>query len=49
MGIEFLKAEPLTQKLFAYLGKLNSAAVSEYFEERKLAENMFDQAVKQLK
>ena len=49
MGVDFLKADALTQKLFALIGKLNAQAVQEYFGERKAAEDMFDQAVKSLK
>ncbi len=49
MGLEFFKSEPLNQKLFTYLGKINQPVLQEFFEERKRAESMFDEAVKLLK
>jgi hypothetical protein len=39
----------LNQKLFSYISKMNPALFSEFFEERKKAEVMFDEAIKALK
>ena len=47
-GNEFFKTDPLNQKLFTYLGRINQGLIGEFFEERKTAENMFDEAVKQM-
>jgi len=49
LGVEFLKNDPLNQKLFTYLGKVSAQSVQEFFEERKRAEQLFDEAVKQVK
>lgn len=49
LGVEFLKSDPLNQKLFTYLGKVSAQSVQEFFEERKRAELLFDEAVKQVK
>jgi hypothetical protein len=49
MGVEFFKSEPLNVKLFTYLGKVSQQGIQEFFEERKRAENMFDEACKQVK
>ena len=48
MGLEYFKTDPVNQKLIAYLGKVNQTMLTEFLEERKNAENMFDDAVKQL-
>ena len=49
MGLEFFKSDPLNQKLFTYLGKINQNMLQEFFHERKATESMFDEAVRQLK
>ena len=46
MGLEFFKNDPLNQKLFVYLGKVNQQALAGFFEQRKVAEQMFDDAVR---
>lgn len=48
LGLDFFKSDPLNQKLLVYLGKVNQAMFNEFFEERKKAENMFDEVVKNL-
>lgn len=45
-GLEFFKSDPLNQKLFLYLGKINQQMLAGFFEERRAAESMFDDAVK---
>lgn len=45
-GNDFFKSNALSQKLFTYLGKVNQGLLSEFFEERKKAEVMFDEALK---
>lgn len=49
MGVEFFKSEPLNVKLFTYLQKVSQPSLQEFFEERKRAEAMFDEAVKLVK
>lgn len=46
LGLDFFKSEPLNQKLFTYLGKINQPILQEFFEERKRAETMFEEAVR---
>lgn len=46
LGIEFFKSEALNVRLFTYLGKVSQQGISEFFEERKRTETMFDEAVK---
>jgi hypothetical protein len=45
-GLEFFKSDPTNQKLLVYLGKINQQLLAGFFEERKLAESMFDDAVR---
>jgi hypothetical protein len=49
VGIEYFKSDPLIQRLFTCLGKVSPLLLQEFQEERKRAELMFDEAVKQLK
>lgn len=46
IGNEFFKNDPLNQRLFGYLGRINQGLIAEFFEQRKLAEDMFEEAVK---
>lgn len=48
-GLEFFKADPINQKLFGYLSKVSQPLLQEFFEERKQAETMFDEALAKLK
>ena len=43
-GLEFFKSDPLNQTLFTYLGKVNTQSLHEFLDERKKAENIFDEA-----
>ena len=45
LGNEFFKADELSIKLFSYLNKINPAMCAEFFEDRKKASDMFDQAL----
>ena len=47
-GTEYFKNDELNKKLFAYLLKVNKDLHNEFFEERKEAEDKFDEAVKSL-
>jgi len=49
MGVEFFKSEPLNVQLFTYLQKVSQPGLQEFFEDRKRAEAMFDEAVKLVK
>lgn len=46
--IEFFKTDPVNASILTYLGKVNQASIQEFFEERKRAEAMFDEAVRSL-
>jgi tetratricopeptide (TPR) repeat protein len=44
--IEFFKTDAVNVAVLTYLGKVNQMAIQEFFEERKRAEAMFDEAVR---
>lgn len=46
MGTEFLKTDDLNKKLFGYLLKVNQSLANELIEDRKHAEQMFNEAIK---
>jgi len=48
LGIDFFKQDQLTTQLFTYLGKVSQAVLDEFKEDRKKAEAMFDEALKNL-
>lgn len=48
LGNEYFKNDELNKKLFIYLGKINQGMLAEFFEERKLADKMFDDAINQI-
>jgi hypothetical protein len=49
LGIDFFKSEALNVKLITLLGKISQPGIAEFFDERKRAEAMFDEAVKLVK
>lgn len=48
IGLDFYKNDELNKKLLTYLAKVNTSLGNEMFEERKIAEKMFDDAVKKV-
>ena len=48
LGNEYYKNDDLNKRLFIYLGKINQGMLGEFFEERKKAESMFEEALKQV-
>jgi hypothetical protein len=47
-SVDVFKIDDLYKRLFGYLQTVNPVLVSEFFEQRKAAESMFDQALEQL-
>ena len=47
-NFEFVKTDPDTKKIFAYLVQMQSTLGRQFFEERQQAEQMFDQAIQGL-
>ena len=45
LGNDYFKSDPLNVQLLSYLGQVNPASITEFFDERKEAEALFDQAV----
>lgn len=45
-GIDFFKNDELNKKLFVYLAKVNTQIGISFFDDRKFAEKMFDEALK---
>ena len=48
IGTEFLKSDELNKKLFEYLKRVSPGLATGIIEDRKQAENMFNEALKQL-
>jgi len=48
LGNEYFKSDELNKKLFIYLQKINQTMIPEFFEERKKADKMFEEALAQL-
>jgi hypothetical protein len=45
---DYFKENDKNKKLFSYLQKVNPSVYNEFFEERKSAEMMFNEALKQI-
>jgi hypothetical protein len=48
LGNEYFKTDELNKRLFIYLQKINQSMLPEFFEERKKADKMFEDALKQI-
>ena len=46
LGTDAFRTDDLNVKLFTYLQKVNPTLANGFFEERKVAERMFDDALK---